>query len=176
MLSLKGEHIRLRALEPDDLDFLYELENNADIWEISGTLTPYSRHVLKLYLDNAHRDIYEVKQLRLCICDKKDGAIGLIDLFDFDPKNHRAGIGIIVLKDENRNRGVGAEAIRLLTDYAFSTLGLRQLYANVIEGNNASVHLFKKLGFEEVGIKKDWIFSNGIYKDEILFQKLNKTY
>ncbi len=174
MLSLKGENIRLRALEPDDLDFLYELENNRAIWEISGTTTPYSRHVLKQYLDNVHRDIYDVKQLRLCICDKNDRAIGLIDLFDFDPKNHRAGVGIVVLEDENRNRGVGAEAIRLLTEYAFSNLALRQLYANVVVGNDASLHLFRKLGFQEVGIKKDWIFSNGIYKDEVLFQKLNK--
>jgi len=172
MLSLKGEHIKLRALEPDDLDFLYELENNTALWEISGTIVPYSRHILKQYLDNAHRDIYEVKQLRLCICDERDKIMGLIDLFDFDPKNHRAGLGLVVLESKNRNRGVGAEAIRLLTDYAFSTLALRQIYANVVTGNEASIHLFKKMGFDEVGVKKDWIFSNGIYKDEILFQKL----
>ncbi len=172
MLSLNGEHIRLRALEPDDLDFLYELENNVGIWEISGTTTPYSRHVLKQYLDNAHRDIYEVKQLRLCICDEIDKRIGLIDLFDFDPKNRRAGMGIVILVDKNRNKGLGSEAIRLLTEYAFSTLALRQIYANVVVGNDASIHLFKKLGFLEVGIKKDWIFSNGVYKDEIMFQKI----
>lgn len=173
MLSLKGEHIRLRALEPHDLDFLYELENNEAIWEISGTITPYSRHVLKQYLDNAHRDIYDVKQLRLCICDKNDKSIGLIDLFDFDPKNHRAGIGIVVSEDKNRNRGVATEAILLLTEYAFSTLALRQLFANVVVGNDASIHLFKKLGFQEVGIKRDWILSDGVYRDEYLFQKLN---
>lgn len=172
MLGLKGEHIRLRALEPDDLDFLYELENNTAIWEISGTTTPYSQHVLKQYLVNAHRDIYDVKQLRLCICDKNNRTIGLIDLFDFDPKNHRAGVGIVVLEDKNRNRGVGAEALHLMTDYAFTTLSLRQLYANVVVGNDASLHLFRKLGFQVVGIKKDWIFSNGIYKDEVLLQKL----
>lgn len=172
MVGLKGKHIRLRALEPDDLDFLYNLENDESVWEISGTVTPYSRHILKKYLDNAHRDIYDVKQLRLCICEPNDRVIGLIDLFDFDPKNQRAGLGLVVLEYKNRNRGVGAEAIRLVTDYAFSTFGLRQLYANVVIGNDASIHLFKKLGFKEVGIKKDWIFSNGIYKDEILFQKL----
>ncbi|HEA22433.1 hypothetical protein LCGC14_1120280 [marine sediment metagenome] len=172
MLSLQGANIRLRALEPDDIKFLYELENNEAIWEISGTVTPYSRYILKQYLENAHRDIYEVKQLRLCICDKEDTVIGLIDLFDFDPKNHRAGLGLVILENGNRNKGVGAEAIRLLTEYGFSTLQLRQLYANVVSGNDASLHLFKKLGFEEIGIKKDWIFSNGVYKDEIMFQKI----
>lgn len=171
MLSLKGKNIYLRALEPEDLDFLYQLENNEDVWEISGTTTPYSKHVLKQYLDNAHRDIYDVKQLRLCIC-KENRVIGFIDLFDFDPQHHRAGVGLIILEKNERNNGIGTEAIALLSDYAFKTLGLRQLYANVIEDNAASLHLFKKMGFDEVGIKKDWIFSNGSYKNEILFQKI----
>jgi len=172
MLKLAGDTIYLRALEPEDLEFLYELENNTEIWEISNTITPYSKHVLKLYLENAHRDIYEVKQLRLCICNKEHKVVGLIDLFDFDPKNHRAGLGIVVLDEKERNKGVGAEAISIIIDYAFSTLELRQLFANVIEDNHASVHLFKKLGFQEIGIKKDWIFSDSGYKNEILFQKI----
>lgn len=171
MVNLQGEHIRLRALEPTDLDFLYELENNTDLWEISGTTTPYSKHVLKLYLDNAHRDIYDVKQLRLCIV-KENKVVGLIDLFDFDPQNKRVGVGIVVLDDKERNKGIGTEAVSLLTDYVFQVLGLRQLYANVLEENAASLYLFKKLGFVEVGIKKDWIFSNGIFKNEILLQKI----
>lgn len=172
MLNLQGKQIYLRALEPEDLSFLYRLENNTEIWEISGTTTPYSKHVLQLYLDNAYRDIYDVKQLRLCICNKDKEVVGLIDLFDFDPKNRRAGLGIVVLEDAQRNKGFGADAIRLLIKYAFSVLSLRQLYANVTEDNLASIHLFEKLGFKRVGTKKDWIFSNGTYKNEILFQKI----
>ena len=173
MLSLSGEKVYLRALEAEDLDFLYELENNAAIWEISGTITPYSRKVLKLYLENAYRDIYDVKQLRLCICTKEDERIGLIDLFDFDPKNLRAGIGVVVVESANRNKGLGGEAIELLCKYAFSVLNLRQLYANVGEDNAASLYLFKKIGFEQVGVKKDWILSQGKFKNEILLQKIN---
>lgn len=174
MLNLSGKHVYLRALEPNDLDFLYALENDTSIWEISGTTTPYSKNVLQLYLDNAHRDIYEVKQLRLCICDHKDIVLGLIDLFEFDPKNHRAGIGIVIKDDERKNKGVGAEAIQLLCDYAFLVLNLRQLFANVSEENEVSLHVFEKLGFERVGIKKDWTFSQGVYKNEILFQKIKR--
>ncbi|MGB5499970.1 MAG: GNAT family N-acetyltransferase [Maribacter sp.] len=171
MVNLKGENIYLRALEPDDLNFLYELENNTAIWEISGTTMPYSRHVLKQYLDNAHRDIYDVKQLRLCIC-KGEKVLGLIDLFDFDPQHKRAGVGIVILEEKERNQGIGTEAIQLLTEYGYTTLGLRQLFANVMADNLASIHLFKKMGFEEVGVKKDWIFSNGKFKNEILLQKI----
>ncbi|MDC6389552.1 GNAT family N-acetyltransferase [Maribacter sp. PR1] len=174
MVSLQGKIIKLRALEKEDLDFLFALENNPSVWEISGTITPYSRDVLTLYLDNAHRDIYDVKQLRLVICTQDDEAIGLVDLFDFDPKNRRAGIGIIINEEGNRNSGAGTESLQILCQYAFSTLQLRQLYANILEGNERSLHLFKKLGFELVGTKKDWIFNEGRYKNELLFQKINK--
>lgn len=175
MLSLKGEQIYLRALEPKDLDFLYQLENDMSIWEISGTLKPYSKKVLQLYLENAHRDIYDVKQLRLCICNSGDDCIGLIDLFDFDPKNRRAGIGIVITKTEDRNKGVGAEAISLLCDYAFSILDLHQLYANILEENKSSIHLFEKLGFDKIGVKKEWIRTNSGFKNEIIFQKINSN-
>ena len=124
---LKGEHIYLRAIEPNDLDFLYQLENDSSIWEISGTTAPYSKQVLGLYLENAYKDIYEAKQLRLCICNMDNVVLGLIDIFDFDPKNKKAGIGIIVSNAQNRNKGVGAEAIDLVCKYAFSVLNLPTL-------------------------------------------------
>lgn len=173
-MILKGKQTKLRALEPGDLEFLYELENNSDIWEISGTITPYSRHVLKLYLDNAHRDIYEVKQLRLTICNELNEIIGLIDLFDFDPKNRRSGIGIVILDKSDRNNGHGSEAVSLLCDYAFSVLNLNQVYANVGEENQASIQLFKKLGFKLAGVKKDWVLVGGKFKNELLFQKFEQ--
>ncbi|HCC29063.1 MAG TPA: GNAT family N-acetyltransferase, partial [Marinilabiliales bacterium] len=62
---LSDGRLLLRALEPEDLDFLYACENNTQIWQVSHTLVPYSRYVLKQYLANAHLDIYTAKQLRL---------------------------------------------------------------------------------------------------------------
>jgi diamine N-acetyltransferase len=173
VVKLKGERIYLRALEQEDLDFLYELENNTDVWEVSGTIAPYSKSVLQLYLDNAHRDIFDVKQLRMVICDLQHKAIGLIDIFDFEPNHKRAGIGIIILDTEQRNKGIGAESITLLCNYVFDVLGLRQIYANILEENFASMYLFKKLGFVEVGIKKDWVRIKNTFKNEVLLQKIN---
>ncbi len=173
MQHLKGENIYLRALEMSDLDFLYALENNTNLWEISGTITPYSKQVLRLYLENSYKDIYEVKQLRLCVCATNNTVLGLIDLFDFDPKNKRAGLGIVILQEEERNKGVGFDAVKTLCNYAFSTLGLHQIFVNVLEDNLASLHLFKKIGFTQVGVKKDWVLSEGKFKNEVLLQKIN---
>lgn len=173
MLNLKGKLVYLRALEPEDLQFLYEVENNAEIWEISGTLVPYSRNVLKSYLDNAHRDIYDVKQLRLCICNRQDKCIGFIDLFDFNPNHKRAGVGIVIADKAERMKGAASEALEILTGYSFKILGLRQLFANVAEDNQASIVLFNKSGFEQIGVKKDWIRSGNGFKNELMFQKIN---
>lgn len=43
MITLKGESVYLRALEPEDLEFIYTIENDQNIWEVSNTQTPYSR-------------------------------------------------------------------------------------------------------------------------------------
>jgi diamine N-acetyltransferase len=174
LTTLKGNNIYLRSLEPEDLEFIYTIENNESIWEVSNTQTPYSRFLIKQYLENAHQDIYEAKQLRLVICknDSQD-AVGLIDLFDFDHKNKRAGVGIIIDTDNNRNQGFGQEALSLVIEYSFSYLNLHQLYANIGSHNEASLKLFAKFDFQKVGLKKDWNFHQSKYQDEILFQLLN---
>jgi diamine N-acetyltransferase len=171
MITLKGTNIYLRALEPEDLEFVYAIENNELVWEVSNTETPYSRFLIRQYLDNAHQDIYEAKQLRLAIClNNSQEAIGLIDLFDFDPKNNRAGVGILINDAQNRNKGIGSEALALIIDYSFEQLQLHQLYANIGTDNEISIQLFTKFGFQKIGIKKDWIKVNNRYKDELLFQ------
>ncbi|MBW1654905.1 MULTISPECIES: GNAT family N-acetyltransferase [Flavobacterium] len=175
MITLKGETIYLRALEPEDLEFIYTIENDQNIWEVSNTQTPYSRFLIKQYLENAHQDIYEAKQLRLAICQDEDfPALGLIDLFDFDPRNNRAGIGIVIQKEENKGQNIGSEALELLIKYAFYNLNLHQLYANIGVENAASIALFTKFGFEKIGIKKDWILLHNKYQDEAVFQLINK--
>ena len=176
MLTLSGKNINLRPLEPEDLEFIYEIENNEDLWELSSTQTPYSRFLIKQYLDNAHRDIYEVKQLRLVIETKEEERLGLIDIFDFDPQHRRAAIGILIVEKENRGKGFGAEALKLLCGYSFERLKLHQLYANVAEENLKSQKLFRNMNFQQIGIKKDWNLVNGNYKNEILYQLINNVY
>ncbi|APY00669.1 GNAT family N-acetyltransferase [Lacinutrix venerupis] len=176
MVTLKGEHIYLRALEPEDLEFIHAIENDESIWELSSTITPYSRFLIKEYLEHAHKDIYEVKQLRLLISDYNNVKIGLIDVFDFDVKNQRAGIGILIHNANNRGKGYGKEALSLLVKYCFMHLDLHQLYCNISENNMASIALFENEGFEKVGLKKDWNFHNGHYKNEYLYQLINNVH
>ena len=174
MKYLHGQKVYLRALEPTDLEFLFRLENDSDVWEVSNTIAPYSKFVLKQYLDNSHKDIYEVKQLRLVIClseEDNDRTLGFVDLFDFDPKNKRVGMGILIFSEKDRGQGFAKEALELLTSYAFEVLEMHQLYANISQDNNKSIGLFEQMGFVQSGVKKDWIIAAGAYKDELFYQK-----
>ena len=173
MITLQSENIYLRALEPEDLSFVYEIENDENIWQFSNTQTPYSQYLIKKYLKNSSQDIYEAKQLRLAICRNRDfRAIGLIDLFDFDPKNNRAGIGIIIKNQSDRNEGIGSQALELLINYSFKQLNMNQLFANINAENSSSIALFTKFGFTKIGTKKNWNLINGVYQDEDFFQLL----
>lgn len=170
---LSDNNIKLRALEPTDIDLLYVWENDVSVWHVSNTITPYSRHVLEQYVLNAHLDIYTTKQLRLIIeLVANSKAIGCIDLFDFDPHHKRAGIGILIADRTERGNGYASAALSLLTNYVFKTLGLQQLYCNITADNKSSLQLFTKHKFEMAGLKRKWINDGGVWKDECMMQLL----
>jgi diamine N-acetyltransferase len=169
-MALKGNKINLRAIEPEDLEFLFQIENNESFWEISDTQKPFSKYILKQYLQNAHLDVYQTKQVRFVIeetASKKQ--VGMVDVFDFNPLHRRAGVGILI-HPSFQQKGFASEALSLLITYSYSYLQVHQLYANITADNKNSIALFKKHNFSKIGVKKDWILSEGKYKDEILFQ------
>ncbi len=171
---MKFEKINLRALEPEDLELLYQWENNDQYWVISNTVTPFSRFTLKRYLKHSHKNIYETGQLRLMIeviPDKK--TIGTIDIFDFDPFHRRAGIGILIAEEDQRRKGYASMAIKCLIRYCFTSLQLHQLWCNILATNCESIDLFTKMGFEKIGTKKEWVKTVDGYIDEFMFQLLN---
>ena len=94
-MSLEGELTRLRALEAEDVDLLYVWENDPAVWGVSGTLAPFSRHTLRRFLDEQRFDLYAARQLRLVVETLDGRAVGLVDLFEFEPVDLRAGIGML---------------------------------------------------------------------------------
>lgn len=173
MATLLGKHISLRALEPEDLEFLFSIENDESFWEISNTQLPYSKYILKNYIENAHQDIYEAKQYRFVICNTKNTPVGMIDLFEFEPQHNRVGVGLLVLP-KYQAKGIASEALELIIEYIFTRLNAHQLFANITQDNSKSIALFKKFNFKKAGIKKDWISFNNGYKDELLYQLIKQ--
>lgn len=170
---LENDEVSLRAIETEDIDLLYNWENDEETWQVSHTLVPFSKYILALYIKNSDKDIYETKQLRLMIDSPKGNTVGAIDLFDFDPFNSRAGIGILIHAKEDRSKGYASAALGLVIGYCFKKLNFHQLYVNIDTRNESSLRLFEKFGFKICGTKEEWLRTDSGWQNEYLLQLIN---
>ncbi len=174
MKLLENSIIQLRALEPEDLEYLFRWENDTTLWQHGCTLAPYSRYELKEYIAQDSHDLFTHKQLRFMIETKADHTVvGTIDLYDYDPIHQRVGVGIMIDSDF-RQKGFAKQSIALLSEYVLSFLGLHQMYAYIAESNKISLSIFKQSGFECVARLPEWIRQNNVYETVYVFQMRNK--
>jgi diamine N-acetyltransferase len=170
-MLLENENIKLRALEPEDLDRLYVWENYPAFWIVGNTRQPYSKFQLKQYILQADLNLYENLQLRMIIEQKSNSnAVGTVDLFDFDIHNSRIALGLFV-DEEFQGKGIAKSALQLVEDYVFNYLKINQLYCHIAESNTASKTMFEKLGYEKNGVLKNWIKTLSGFEDIIVFQR-----
>lgn len=162
-------NVVLRAMEPEDLDLLYQIENDTKLWNIGLTNVPYSRYVLHDYIATSSGDIYTDKQVRLIIENEERQTIGLVDIMNFNPQNRRAEMGIVV-QEAFRQKGYGKDAIQKVMRYANEVLHLHQLYVVVNSSQKFTIGLFLRMGFKETCQLTDWLYDGEVYHDATLLQ------
>ena len=162
--------IRLRAIEPEDLDLLYQIENDRHLWNVGATNVPYSRYTLHDYIATSSDDIYADRQVRLMIENGAGETVGICDLVHFDPQHLRAEAGIVIM-DSQRRQGYGCAALEALGDYALRVVHLHQLYAVIAADHEAAIALFQKSGYEQQAVLRDWLFDGHCYTHAILMQR-----
>lgn len=163
--------VHLRAMEPEDLDLLYRIENDVELWDVGTTSVPYSRYVLHDFLASSSGDIYTDKQLRLVVENEDAEVVGLLDLCHFDPKHLRSELGLVIER-RWRQKGYGMEALQQCLAYARRTLHLHQLYAVVASDNEAALRLFAGAGFEASARLAEWLFDGDGYRDAVVMQRI----
>jgi diamine N-acetyltransferase len=176
MMKLESDTIKLRAVEPSDIDLLYLWENDPKIWTIGESSKPCSRFELESYI-LSEGDIFANRQLRLMIdCKQNENChtVGTVDLFDFNPIHGRAGLGILIYAPENRRKGYASETLKILIRYAFTILNISVLYCNISVNNRKSIDCFEKAGFEKCGHKKSWNNTPDGREDEIMLQLIKQ--
>ena len=173
MTPVEGALIRLRAVEPADVEAMYRWENDPAVWHVSGTTAPFSRRQLERFVEEQQFDIFQTRQQRLIIERIADGRpVGAFDLFEFDPLHARAGIGILIHPAGERRKGYASEALALACRYGREVLQLHQLWGNAAAENAASRRLLEQAGFREAGTKRDWLRTPDGYTDEVFYQKI----
>ncbi|MCD8297125.1 MAG: GNAT family N-acetyltransferase [Prevotella sp.] len=161
--------VHLRAMEPEDLDTLYSIENDPTLWNVSTTNVPYSRYVLCEYVSTSKNDIYADRQVRLMIEDGQENVVGIVDIIDFDPRHLRAEIGIVI-RQHLRNHGYALATMEMVKRYALELLHLHQLYVCIDKENIDSINLFEKSGFVKTSELKEWLFDGRNYHSALLMQ------
>ena len=171
-MMLRGKRVSLRAVEPEDLDLMYRIENDTEIWKYGTANVPYSRYALRRYIEETTCDIFVDGRLRLVIVDASGISLGFIDLQNLDARNRRAEVGIALLS-EWQGQHYGTEAMELLLHYATRHLHLHQLYAIVADENQAAMHMFLRTKFKPSGTLSEWLY-NGVsgYADASLLTRI----
>ena len=163
--------IYLRALEPEDLELLYTIENDPALWSVNTNTEPYSHFALRKYIAEQPNDIFQTGMLRLIVCKEADHtAIGIVDLFDFSPLHNRAEVAIALLESE-RKKGLGTATLKLLEAYARKKLHIRMLYAYISENNNQnSKNCFLSAGYQQTCVIPAWHYNGAEYENVSFFQ------
>ncbi len=164
-------NVRLRAMEPEDLDMLYRIENDIQLWDVGNTSVPYSRYTLHDYIANSANDIYTDRQVRLVIEDENGNTIGLADLTNYEPSHNRAEVGIVIDRP-HRRCGYARVALEWIHHYGVRTLHLHQLYAIIASDNLPAVALFQSMNYRHTATLDNWLYDGKKYADAYVMQIL----
>lgn len=175
IVFLSGRKIVLRPISEKDISEMLKWINNPDV-------TQYMTVYMPVYEDEEKRwieDLSKRKQedLVLAIETTRGTHVGNIGIHKMNWKDRTAEIGIVIGDKDYWDRGLGSEAISLIIKYSFNVLNLRKLSLSVLGNNPRAINCYKKCGFIVEGCRKNQIFKNGGYVDEIMmavFKKMNK--
>ncbi|MEJ6682328.1 MAG: GNAT family protein [Flavobacteriales bacterium] len=170
MNDLLSNRVSLRAIESNDSEVLFDIENDTSGWIQSDNFLPFSKDMLSRYTSGKH-DLVRFGQYRFMIEKTSEiKPIGCVDLFDYNAVHSRAGVGIYI-SESHRNKSYGREALELLISYSKERLNLRMLHCSILDNNETSKRLFNSVGFSETGVRNNWYLSKGDYRNIILLQK-----
>lgn len=173
-MNIYGKRVILRAIEKDDCQMIKDMFNDPDIEDnVVGWAFPLSQYAQERWLDAHYND---KNSFRFVIETKEDGPVGIATLIDIDWKNKRADHGIKLAINEKRTKGIGTDAVMAIMRYAFDELGLHRLDGSWFDFNEASKRLYKKCGWIEEGVRREYIYKKGKYRDLTVVGILSSDY
>lgn len=163
-----NRNIRLRALEPEDTDFVMECEADSEAAKWSDYTAPLSRNQILNYALTYDADPFAAGQLRL-ILEKEDGMpAGIIDLYNISAKDGKAYVGITIHPDLRR-KGYAAEGLKETFAFCNDRLGLKNLVAKISTKNMGATRLFEQAGYKKIAFLPSWHKLGNEFHDFNLF-------
>ena len=108
-------------------------------------------------------------KLTLYAFDDTDHPVGCVELYNYDPINRRAAVGIVV-SNEYRHKGLGTAMVQTLTSFCQNNTSLHQIYADIAATNTPRLHIFQKAGYRHCATLRDWVLRSDRFIDTLRYQ------
>ena len=172
--KIVGERLYLSPFNTDDIEIYTKWAEWMNDRTIADT---YGGYFNLVSVASAKKTLEELQGYRFAIVlNENDVFIGHISLHDINHLNRHAFIGIYIGEEVHRGKGYGTEAVRLVLDYGFKTLNLNNIMLSVHADNEAAIACYKKVGFQDAGRRREWVFKNGKYFDKIYMDILAREF
>ena len=174
-MELKGQKVRLIAMEAEHVEMLRELANDPDFEKmVVGWSFPISKTDQIKWFEGCKNGLDAV---RYVITTPEDGPVGAIGLRNIDWKNGTAdGGGMRIAKKEIRTRGLATDAWMTLMRYCFEELRLNRDTGMALEYNLASQKVCERVGFKREGLMRQAVYKNGQFHNVIMYACLRSDY
>ncbi|MHA2602458.1 MAG: GNAT family N-acetyltransferase [Candidatus Thorarchaeota archaeon SMTZ1-83] len=173
-----GELVCLRALEESDIDSMLLYWNTWELRRTIGVPLPRSRAAMEDWLVGASKtDPWKDGELNLAITEKRSGEfLGFAVLRAIRSPHNRGRLGISIYNPQNRSKGYGTDATRVLLWIAFHILCLRSISLDTFPHNERAIRAYRKCGFKRVGLLRKTEFMDGEYCDLLIMDILREEF
>jgi diamine N-acetyltransferase len=101
--------------------------------------------------------------------DRPNTPVGCVELYNYDPVNRRAAVGLVV-SNEYRRQGYGTIMIQALSKFCIENTSLHQVYADIAATNTPSINIFQRAGYQHCATLRDWVVRSNHYINTYRYQ------
>ena len=124
-----------------------------------------------------NRNVSDDSRITFVVYDLSDMApVGTVGLFDIDLRHRTCEVGVGIFVPDRRGKGLGTEAVILVTDYAFHGLGMHNVHLAVLEFNHRGMRAYRRAGFSEYARRRESRLHNGHRWDMVFMDALSSEW
>ena len=173
-MNIKGKFVTLRQMTRNDMQLICDMFNDPELENlVVGWAFPLSIEQQQQWFE---KNINDHNNFRFVIETPEDGAVGIATLTGIDWKNRRATHGIKLANKERRTKGIGTDSVMAIMRYVFDELGLHRLDGSWFDSNEASKALYTKCGWKAEGVKREYVYKRGQWRDLTIVGVLESEY
>ncbi|HMO95056.1 MAG TPA: GNAT family protein [Tepidiformaceae bacterium] len=160
----QGRLIRLRVREPEDEPLLHRWFNDVDVTEHLTVAYPVSHRAELAFIERMSAPSFNIAEFAVeTLADRR--LIGGAGLFDVNPENRSAMLGIAIGDKTCWDSGYGTDTMRTLCRFGFDMMNLHRIQLDVYAGNDRARHVYEKVGFQVEAVRRQAHYKFGRYLD-----------